>query len=226
MESLKKIIDTLKKHLLFLLFLILTGSPAFASLPKGLDPKEIEKGESLVVQGNFKEAIKTLSPFALKNDPHALYLMATIYLSAKSNHLNVQKGLDFLEKAVFQNYPPALDEIAGLYLAGEGVQKNEAKALQYYIQASHLGYGPSQFNCGIMYKNGQGTEKDFVKSYLYFALASLNYKDLEEVTKNAAHYRDEVASFLSPIQRQGVSRQINSLVSLKTHRKERDNLMK
>lgn len=222
MESFKKNIDALKKHLFFLLFVILTVFPAFASLPKGLDPKEIEKGESLVVQGNFKEAIKTLSPFVLKNDPHALYLMATIYLSPKFNHLDVQKGLAFLEKAVFQNYPPALDELAGLYLAGEGVQKNEAKALQYYIQASHLGYGPSQFNCGIMYKNGQGTEKDFVKSYLYFTLASLNYKDLEEVTENAAQYRDEVASLLSPIQRQGVSRQINSLASLtkRTEKKE------
>jgi TPR repeat protein len=213
MKNLKKIINILKKCLPTLLCMILIIFPTCGSLYKGIGHKEVEKGESLAHQGNFTEAIKTLSPFALKNDPHALYLMAIIYLSQKSNHLHVQKGIAFLEKAVFQNYPPALDEMAGLYLVGEGVQKNEAKALQYYIQASHLGYGPSQFNCGVMYKNGQGTEKDFVKSYLYFALAALNYKDLEEVAENAAHYRDEVASFLSPAQRQGVSRQINSLVS-------------
>jgi TPR repeat protein len=138
--------------------------------------------------------------------------MAVIYLSPNSNYFNAKKGMVLLEKAVFQNYAPALDELAGLYLTGEGVEKNETKALHYYIQASHIGYGPSQFNCGIMYKNGQGTEKNFVKSYLYLTLASLNYKDLGEITLNAARYRDELVPFLSSKQRQDVSRHINALV--------------
>lgn len=164
-----------------------------------------------MVEGKASEAITTLAPLATKNDPHALYLLAIIYLSPTSNHLNIQRGLDLLEKAVFLNYGPALDELAGLYLVGEGVEKNEAKALHYYIQASHIGYGPSQFNCGIMYKEGQGTKKDPMKAYLYLCLASLNYKDLGEVTLDAAKYRDELVPLLSPAQRQDVLRQVNAL---------------
>jgi len=164
-----------------------------------------------MVKGHFTEAITTLSPLVHKDNPHALYLMGCIYLNPKSTHLNYQKGISLLERAVYLNYAPAIDELAGLYLAGEGVEKNEAKALHYYIQASYIGYGPSQFNCGIMYKEGLGCEKDPVKAYLYLCLASLNHKDLDDLTLDAAKYRDEVAPLLTPAQRQGVLSQVNSL---------------
>jgi TPR repeat protein len=202
MENFKKNVNSMKKHLLSLLFFLITAFPALASL---------QKGEELVAQGKLQEAIATLAPFAAKNDAHALYLMAVIYLSPQTNHLDVQRGVAFLKSAAFQNYPPALNELAGLYLDGAGVEKNEGRALQYYVQASHLGYGPSQFNCGIMYKNGQGTEKNFIKAYLYLSLAAFNYKDLGDVALAAAKYRDGLVPFLSPAQRQDVLRQVNEL---------------
>jgi|GEM_PF-1494040 len=191
-----------KKNALSFIICWAISIPVYASL---------QNAESFMIQGKVKEALAALSPHIEKNDPHALYLMAVIYLSPASNHFNLKKGIALLERAVFQNYGPALDELAGLYLAGEGVEKNEAKALHYYIQASHLGYGPSQFNCGIMYKEGQGTERNPQKAYLYLSLASLNHRDLEDITLNAAQYRDEVAPLLTPTQRQDVLRFINDL---------------
>ena len=202
MKILKTFTWRYKKYVLTLLFLLIASVSTYASL---------QKGELLMVQGETDKAIEILAPFVAKNDPHALYLMAVICLSPTSPHFDTKKGLSLLEKAVFQNYGPALDELAGLYLVGEGVEKNEAKALHYYIQGSHVGYGPSQFNCGIMYKEGQGTKKILQKAYLYLSLASLNYKDLEEVTLNAAHYRDELAPLLTPAQRQDALRSINAL---------------
>jgi TPR repeat protein len=202
MINLKKICVKLKINLASILFIIFTIVPVFASL---------QKGETLLVQEKFDEAIETLSPLAAKNDPRALYLLGCAYLSPNSKHLNYSKGIALLEKAVFLNYGPAIDQLAGLYLVGEGVEKNEAKALHYYIQASHIGYGPSQFNCGIMYKDGQGTEKNPMKSYLYLCLASLNYKDLEAVTEDAAKYRDELVPLLTTAQRQEVLSQVNAL---------------
>jgi TPR repeat protein len=176
--------------------------PTFASL---------QKGETLMVQGQFNEAIAILSPLAQKDNPQALYLIGCIYLNPKSPLLNYQMGISFLERAVYLNYGPAIDELAGLYLAGEGVKKNEAKALHYYIQGSYIGYGPSQFNCGIMYKEGLGCEKDPMKAYLYLCLASLNTKDLNELTLDAAKYRDELVPLLTPTQRQAVLSQVNAL---------------
>lgn len=189
-----------KKIIFSLICLLATSVPIHASL---------QTAESLMVQGKTEEALTALDPYIMKNDPHALYLTGVIYLSPASKQFNQKKGIEFLERAVFQNYGPALDELAGLYLAGEGVEKNDAKALHYYTQSSHLGYGPSQFNCGIMHKEGQGTEKNLEKAYLYLSLASLNHKDLGDVTIDAARHRDEIVPFLNPTQRQDVLRLVN-----------------
>ncbi len=203
-----------KTYVLNILFLLITSVSSYASL---------QNGELFMIQGKTDKAIETLAPFVAKNDPHALYLMAVIYLSpTSSHHFDPKKGLSLLEKAVFQNYGPALDELAGLYLAGDGVEKNEAKALHYYIQASHFGYGPSQFNCGIMYKKGQGTEKNPQKAYFYLSLASLNYKDLEGVTLDAARYRDELVPLLTPAQRQDALRSVNALTLPVAYPKEKE----
>lgn len=202
MSNLRKIFLDMRTFLLALVLLIITVAPTYASL---------QKGESLMVAGKIDDAITMLTPVANQNNPRALYLLAIIYLAPNSPHLNVQKGVDLLQRAVFLNYGPAIDELAGLYLSGEGVEKNEAKALHYYIQGAHIGYGPSQFNCGIMYRDGQGTEKNPAKAYLYLSLASLNYKDLEAVTLDAAKYRDELISLLSSATRQDVLRQVNAL---------------
>lgn len=190
-----------KKYALYLTFFLITSVSAQATL---------QNAESLLVQGKIDQALNALDPYIAKNDPHALYLMAVIFLTPGSHHFNQKKGVALLERAVFQNYAPALDELAGLYLAGEGVDKNEAKALYYYLQASHMGYGPSQFNCGIMYKEGQGTEANPQKAYLYLSLASLNVKDLDGVTIHAARYRDEIVPLLTPTQRQDALRLVTA----------------
>lgn len=204
MKVLKDSIHCLPKKIVTWFFLIaLTTSPVIS----------FEKAEKFLSLGKIQEAIDTLMPMVEKEQPQALYLMAMIHLLRDSSYYNLTKGLFFLEKAVHQNHAPALEEMAGLCLEGEGVEKNEAKALYYYEQAAYLGYGPSQFNCGILYKEGQGTEKNLIKAYVYLSLAALNSKDLEELTLDAARYRDEVALFLSSSERQEALRQINALTS-------------
>lgn len=202
MMNLIRYIYSIKKNMTIIMFTTFMMIPTFASL---------QKGESLVVTEQFKEAIAVLEPLANKNVPRALYLLGCVYLNPQSKHLDYQKGVSLLERAVYMNYGPAVGELAGLYLSGEGVEKNEAKALHYYIQASHIGHGPSQFNCGIMYKEGLGCNKDPEKAYLYLGLASLNKKDLDDLTIDAAKYRDELVPLLTPTQRQNVLRQINLL---------------
>jgi TPR repeat protein len=146
MNNLKKFIGTTQSLLLIILLLVSMGLPTYASL---------HKGEYFIIHEKYEDAITTLEPFAAQNNPHALYLLSYIYLMPSSHHLNFQKGLALLEKAVSLNYAPAIDELAGLYLSGEGVEKNEEKALHYYLKGADAGYGPSQFNSGIMYKEGR-----------------------------------------------------------------------
>jgi TPR repeat protein len=197
-----RVCGVLRKILIIILLVFLLNVPSFASL---------QKGESFMVKGQFQEAIKTLMPLADKDNPPALYLLGCIYLNPQFTNLNYKKGIAFLELAVHLNYAPAIDELAGVYLSGDGVEKNEAKALHYYEQASFLGYGPSQFNCGIMYKEGMGCNINVEKAYFFLCLASLNTRDLNDLTLDAARYRDEVAPLLAPHQRQAVLSHVNAL---------------
>ena len=207
MVSTKKLL-TLK---LLFYFLLITASafPALASV--SISSAKWEKAEKLIEKTDFDQAIALLLPGVQNNDAHALFLSGFIYLSTGYSDHDTATGVDLLERAMVQGYAPAIDELAGVYLAGDGVEKDEEKALAYYTRAAGSGYGPSQFNCGIMYKDGLGVPKNPVRAYLYLCLASLNKQDLNDVTQNAAFYRDEVARLLSPTQRQEILRKVNAL---------------
>jgi TPR repeat protein len=198
----------IKQNILFWIFLIaiaVFGDSPIAALPNPC----LKQGESLLYQGKVDQALDAFSPLVAKNDAHALYLSAAIYLSPTLGRLNPEKGLRLLTQSVEQNYPPALDELAGLYLEGKFVEKDQRKALTLYTMAAQRGYGPSQFNCGIMNKKGQGAAQNLREAYLNLCMASLNHQDLEDVTEDAARYRDEIAPLLMPEQRQEVLREVN-----------------
>jgi TPR repeat protein len=194
-----------------LLWIFLIAIVVFSNSPTvALADPSLKQGESLLYQGKIDQALATLSPLVAKKDPQALYLSAMIYFSSTLRHLNSDKGLKFLTESAEQNYPPALDKLAGLYLVGKLVEKDQRKALTLYTMAAQRGYGPSQFNCGIMNKKGQGAAQNLRQAYLNLCMASLNHEDLGDVTQDAAHYRDEVASLLTAEQRQDVLREVNA----------------
>jgi TPR repeat protein len=95
------------------------------------------------------------------------------------------------------------------YLSGIGTEKNHEEALRYYKMAADFGFGPGQFNCGILYKKGK--KPDFHQSYYYLSLAAQNFADLDELTQNAAYYRDEVGIHLSKEDKVKIKKQIKEM---------------
>ncbi len=186
---------------------IISGAFVFFTLSYA----SVQKAEDLIYEGRLEEAQNHLQPYIQKEDPKALFLFAVTHLFFKNK--NVPIGLNALRKAVDKNYPPALDTLGGLYLHGEFVEKDEKKALEHYKRAADLGYGPSQFNCGILYRNGKDISKDSESAYVYLALAAINKQDLDAVTEDATHYRDEVTYGLTPEQRQSAAIRIHRLTA-------------
>lgn len=115
-----------------------------------------------------------------------------------------KQGYQLLLQASEKKHPIAIYCLACCFLKGEGVEEDHTKARVLYQQSADFGYGPGQFNAGIMAKNGDGGPVDNVRAYYYLCLASLNYRDLENITTDAAYYRDQVAVLLSPEERQQV----------------------
>lgn len=181
----------------------------------------VDTGISLMYQGKPEEALKELEKYIapshlapsssnksstlkknkpVKSDSQALFYAALIYLFGDKP--TIEKGLSLLKQAVHQGYAPALDTYAGLYLHGEFIPQDRHKALMYYEIAAKQGYGPSQFNCGILYKNGEKIPKDLKKAFIYLTLATHNTSDLDELTQDATHYRNEVIAAMTPDQYQ------------------------
>ena len=159
----------------------------------------LSKAQALLQSGKTKEAHIILEQYAQKGDGEGAFLLSLSYLFGTKKQ--TEEGLRLMAYAVSKNHPPALDTMAGFYLHGDFVSQDKNKALSLYEKSANLGYGPSQFNCGIMYGKGDGNLKNYEKAYVYLSLAALNTKDLDLITQNAAHYRDEVTPYLSPAQR-------------------------
>lgn len=129
---------------------------------------------------------------------------AVNYLDGESVQKDKSKGLEFAYQAALTTDPLALNLLADIFLSGDGVEKNPPLAAILYKLAAEKGYGPSQFNLGILYRYDRGVIQNKVESYYYLCLASLNTKDLGEICETAARYRDEIAVYLTPHQRQEV----------------------
>lgn len=171
---------------------------------------QVDQAIHLLHQGEVQGAENLLVIEADKGDSEAYFYLSQIKLFGQKPDIEV--GLKLLQKAVGSGFPPAMDALAGYYLHGEFVAEDHHKALMYYQLAANRGYGPSQFNYGIMLKNGDKTPKDLEDAFVYLALAALNRNDLEDLTEDAAMYRDEVARKLTPAAYQRALSKMNKLV--------------
>lgn len=124
---------------------------------------------------------------------------------------NFEEGYKLLVLAAQANHPGALYCLACFFLNGEGVIEDHAQARSLYQVSADFGYGPGQFNAGIMAKNGDGGPVDNALAYYYMCLASINKRDLDDITIDAAEYRDQVAILLTPQERQEVAERIGRL---------------
>jgi TPR repeat protein len=175
-------------------------SLCFLSLPILSCHADVKKGIHLIYTGKSQEGLAELEKSVEAGDEQALFYSALVHLFGSAP--TPQKGLPLLEKAVHKGYGPALDTYAGLYLHGHFVPQDSRKALIYYEISAQRGYGPSQFNCGILYKNGEKIPKDLEKAFYYLTLAALNREDLDEISEDAAQYRNEVVASMTKEQYQ------------------------
>jgi TPR repeat protein len=169
-----------------------------------------DEGVRLIYQGQYEAALKLLEPLAQKSNPKAAFFAALIFLYGGKS--NVSRGMQLLTQAVNAGYGPALDTYAGFYLHGDFVEKDLHKAKMYYEISGRRGYGPSQFNYGILCKNGDGLPLDRETAYIFLSLAADNQQDLGNLTIDAAQFRDEIKSLLSP---EGLARANQTLYQFK-----------
>jgi hypothetical protein len=81
---------------------------------------------------------------------------------------------------------------------GWGVPQDYTMARGWYEKAAVQGYAMAQYNLGALYFYGQGVPQNDVKTYMLWSLAAVRF--VGDLQKQAAEYRDKVASRMTPAQ--------------------------
>ena len=114
---------------------------------------------------------------------------------------------EHFKRAADMNYAPAIKALADSYFSGDGIDKDTHKALMLYIRAADLGDGSAQFNAGVILLRGYAVVQNFELAFYYLCLATMN-EGLDELAQDAAVYRDEAGSLLTPNQFQEILRKL------------------
>ena len=85
-----------------------------------------------------------------------------------------------------------------MYANGRGVPQDYTTARGWYEKAAVQGHAMAQYNLGALYFNGQGVPQNNVKTYMLWSLAAVRF--VGDLQKQAAEYRDKVASRMTPNQ--------------------------
>ena len=83
-----------------------------------------------------------------------------------------------------------------IYANGRGVPQDYVTARGWYEKAAAQGDGMAQYNLGALYFYGHGVSQNDVKTYMLWNLPAVRF--VGDLQKQAAKYRDKVASRMSP----------------------------
>ena len=104
----------------------------------------------------------------------ALKILGDLYLNGyEENDIqpDLNKALEYYEKAAEGGMEDALLELGYIYCAGKHMQPDYAKGINYYKQAAEMGNTTALGNLGMAYMNGYGVEKNKTKGFEYFLKA-------------------------------------------------------
>lgn len=146
-------------------------------IDKAWKVKEDLAGIFILVLGNKEkdrtEAYRTLMSILRKKakagNPFAMHQIALLYQRGLGVKINLQKALEWHEKAGEKGLVMALVDAGNLYLSE--MLLDEEKAYHCYLKAAAKGYHEAEAHLGDCYYCGIGVEEDAVKAEVCFRRA-------------------------------------------------------
>ena len=135
------------------------------------------------------------------NDIHDAFTemrIAGMYLYGKGTEINIDKAVEFLDKASKQNNPDASYQLAFIYSSDKYNLLDKDKANSYYKQAKD-GYetaekenenSTAEYRLGVMYLNGLGTETDVNTAVEWFDKSVQNGNSYAAYQLGRIYYSD------------------------------------
>ena len=111
-----------------------------------------------------------------QNDLGHLYLFGNRELGVS---IDLDKGIEYLNKAAEQNQVNAMTTIGWSYfLGGNGAEQNNEEAIYWNKKASKLGFTIASYNMGFFYYSGlAGVKQDLLQAKKYWLLSASQWID-------------------------------------------------
>jgi uncharacterized protein len=105
------------------------------------------------------------------NDVTALYNLGQAYRLGRFVGIDLNKALDFYERAARLGYIPAQLNLASMLYFSEPPLQDKALALSWWQQAAQNGDPQARYMLGVLYFNGEDVPRDYARALAYLQRA-------------------------------------------------------
>jgi uncharacterized protein len=156
-------------------------------------PDPMHEGVRHFQSANYKGAVASWQPLAVKGHPVAQNNLGILYLDGKGVKQDTSEALRYLSLSAASGSSLGQNNLGGLYREGKGVSRDYAKAAQWFTASAAQGNAAAMYNLGLMYELGQGMKAEPFHAYMWYALAAE-----EKNVANAAAHRDALWGRMTP----------------------------
>lgn len=101
-----------------------------------------------------------------------MYKVAAHFNDPTSSIYNMERAIEWFNKAAEKGSIAALNDLAEIYLYGDVKFNNPVKALGYYGKAAALGSSYAKYSIGTIYYDGKGIEQSKPEAFKWFLRAA------------------------------------------------------
>ena len=172
--------------LLALVFSVNLGHAATA-------PDQMQDGARHFQSADYKGALASWQPLAIKGNPVAQNNLGILYLDGKGVKQDTAEAVRYLSLSAASGSSLGQNNLGGLYREGKGVPRDYAKAAQWFTASAAQGNAAAMYNLGLMYELGQGMKAEPSRAHMWYALSAG-----QDAVVNAAAHRDALWGRMTP----------------------------
>lgn len=107
-------------------------------------------------------------------DPQAMYEVARMYELGRGTELDMQKAVQWYERALAKGQNDARAHLGVMYFEGSGVKRDLKRAVSLIQPAAENGNPTAQYYMGHMYEQGEGLRRDLNQAMFWYKKASVS----------------------------------------------------
>ena len=169
---------------------------AQSELSSNLAEITLDRGSDAWARGDYKKALKLLTPLAESGSAIAQHRLGVMYVLGQGVEKDSAKAVEFYTKAAEQGQAESQHGLGLRLLWGDGADKDPQKAAAWFTAAANQGVTDSDTWLGDMYWKGEGVAQDPVEGYKWLLLA----KDKFFITHRNGVTLEQFAAQLTPEQ--------------------------